>query len=121
MPAADLSVVAVLERFADEGWTADHTARPDGIMECGRCRRQTPAHELTVDALHRVEGASDPDDMQMVIGVACPNCGASGALVVSYGPIASERDAALVADLDLDDASDPIAVDPRTDVDGRVR
>ncbi len=109
MPATDDSVTSVLETFADDGWTENHVARPGGTMKCGRCGTETGSSELRVDAMHRVEGASDPEDMQMVLGIVCPNCEAHGALVASYGAAASEQDSEFVVDLDLDDSTDPVA------------
>jgi len=117
--ASDESVVAVLERFADEGWTTNHTVRPDAEMKCGNCARLTAVGRLDVDALHRVEGASDPDDMQIVLGITCPHCSARGAVVVAFGPSAADTDAEFLVDLDLDGRTDPVATDPHDDVTGR--
>jgi len=116
--ASDESVVEVLGRFAEEGWAANHVVRPDAEMKCGHCARQTPVDRLDVDALHRVEGASDPDDMQLVVGMTCPHCSTRGALVIAFGPSASDTDAEFLVDLDLDGRADPVAADPRDDGDG---
>lgn len=108
----DSTVVDVLDRFAGDGWTTNHVARPDAVMKCGDCAQETSTTDLDVDALHRVEGASDPDDMQIVLGITCPRCSARGAVVVAYGPSAPETDAEFLVDLDLDGRDDPVAVDP---------
>ncbi|WP_040496610.1 HNH endonuclease signature motif containing protein [Ilumatobacter nonamiensis] len=108
----DSTVVDVLARFTDDGWTSNHVARPGAVMKCGNCGKETPTTELDVDALHRVEGDSDPDDMQIVLGIVCPRCDTRGAVVVAYGPSAPETDAEFLVDLDLDGRDDPVAVDP---------
>ena len=106
----DTSLVSVLETFAEEGWTANHLVVPGAEMKCGECAATTPAGELTVSARHRIEGASDPSDMQAVFGISCPACGADGALAAGYGPEASEQDAEFTADLDeSNDPPDPLA------------
>lgn len=109
----DTTLVDVLERFADRGWTTNHVARPGGVMKCGNCAQTTPTSRLDVDALHRLEGSSDPDEMQVVLGIVCPHCSARGAVAVAYGPSASESDAEFIVDLDLDGRNDPVATDPR--------
>jgi hypothetical protein len=110
--APDTTVIDVLDRFAEAGWTRNHVARPGALMKCGNCSQLTPTSQLDVDAIHRVEGASDPDDMQMVLGIVCPQCATGGAVVVAYGPSASEADAEFIVDLDLDGRDDPVADDP---------
>ena len=46
-----------------------------------------------------MEGASDPDDMTLVVAARCPHCGAGGVVVLGYGPTASEADAAVLVRL----------------------
>jgi hypothetical protein len=68
----------------------------------------TPADELAVDSLARLEGASDPGDMAAVIALTCPHCDARDVLIVRYGPEASLADAdVLVALPDLPAPRDP--------------
>ncbi|MGD9795237.1 MAG: hypothetical protein AB7V43_17340 [Acidimicrobiia bacterium] len=43
--------------------------------------------------LHRLEGATDPDDMSTVSALRCPACGEHGLLVTSYGPEADADEA----------------------------
>lgn len=112
IPESPSTVVDALERFATEGWTHNHVARPGAVMKCGKCTEESPTSTLDVDALHRLEGASDPDEMQIVLGITCPHCAAKGAVVVAYGPSAGETDAEFVVDLDLDGRDDPVADEP---------
>ncbi len=112
---ADLSLVPVLGIFEEAGWTANDITRPDGIMKCGSCSKESPAGAARIEALHRIEGASDPEDMQTVLGLRCPECEARGVLVAAHGPAASEQDDEFLAaiTLDADDIIDPVAA--RTD------
>jgi hypothetical protein len=48
---------------------------------------------VQVDGIHRLEGASDPDDMAAVVAITCPACQAHAVLVLQYGPAASIEDA----------------------------
>jgi hypothetical protein len=107
----DTSVVAVLARFAAHGWSANHVALDRGRVRCGACDSIIDAADMRVEARHRVEGASDPSEMQIVYGLACPACSARGALVASYGPASSEQSDDIVTRLPDGDAIDPLAAD----------
>lgn len=109
MSAGDDSVVSVLNEFRSAGWGVNHVVGERGTVECGECGRTSAAEALTIDARHRVEGASDPDDMQIVLGFACPACGAAGAVVAAYGPTGSENDLDFMSQVDHSDAPDPLA------------
>jgi DNA-directed RNA polymerase subunit RPC12/RpoP len=113
--ASDLSLLPVLETFADNGWSANHLTRPNAEMKCGGCGETTNSSELEAVTVHRIEGASDPDDMQMVLGIECPRCGDKGVLVVGYGPNASEQDAAFLLELGMADAVEMIMAQPVPD------
>lgn len=110
----DTSVLGVLARFASQGWAANHVARDCGMIRCGNCGSTVRASEMRVEARHRVEGASDPADMQVVYGLGCPVCTVGGVLVASYGPASSEQSDDIVVDLPGNAAIDPLA-DPPTD------
>ena len=92
-PSDNTTVEAVLAGFADRGFTTELWAKPGGRILCGACRATSPAGEFGVALQRRLEGASDPDDMQLVVGASCPACGASGVLSLHYGPTAGEDDA----------------------------
>ena len=51
-------------------------------------------------ALGALEGASDPDDMILVIAASCPVCSTGGTVVLGYGPNASPEDADLIVALE---------------------
>jgi hypothetical protein len=82
-----------MNQLAAEGWTEQATPLAGGEVRCEVCSQTSPAGELAVDEIERVEGASDPGDMVAVVPFACPHCGAHDVLVVKYGPGASEADA----------------------------
>lgn len=86
--------------YEGKGYTASFAAQPGGLVLCLSCHGQARAQDVRLDALHRIEGTSDPDAMAAVLALVCPDCGAKGTLVVSYGPEASAGEALLLAGLD---------------------
>lgn len=79
--------------LAAEGWAEQATPLDGGLVRCEACGEASPASELEVHALSRVEGASDPADMAAVVAVVCPRCSTKDTLVLAYGPSASAADA----------------------------
>jgi len=113
MTATDAPLIDVLNRFHRAGWSANHLATPDGCVRCGNCNTTSAAGSITIDAKHRLEGASDPQDMMYVFGFSCPTCHTRGVIVAGFGPAASEQDQQLIAALGDDhDAIDPVANNP---------
>lgn len=91
---------SVLDAMADEGMRASFIPRGEpGSLRCTVCDSESPAGRFEVVAERRLEGASDPDDMVMVVGLRCPVCHIAGTVVLGYGPDASESDADVVAAL----------------------
>lgn len=108
--AADAPLLEVLDRFRRAGWTENHTTTDDGQLRCGNCRTISAPGSVRIDAKHRTEGASDPQDMLYVFGFSCPACASRGVVVAGYGPTASEPDQQLIAALgDNRAAIDPVA------------
>ena len=101
VPSDNTTLLAILRELAEGGWTADFRPTDDGAVRCPACGRVVPASELRVDAVRRLEGASDPDDEQIVLAVTCPACDLRGTIVLGYGPNASAADAALLTRIDL--------------------
>jgi hypothetical protein len=93
----------VLGWFADRGYSGQlRVVDPvDGVptVECLTCHQTSPADELGFDALRRLEGVSDPEEMVAVVGLDCPHCGTSGTLVVQYGPGMTAEEAGVLAAL----------------------
>ena len=96
-PSDNTTLVSVLKSFEERGYTAQFIPADDGMVDCAGCGSSFAATELVVEAIRRLEGASDPDDMMTVIAARCPNCGVSGTLVLGYGPNATANDAAISA------------------------
>lgn len=94
------TIVSLLEEFEEQGYTANFGAREGAMVICFACRHETPAAEVHLDALRRLEGASDPADMAAVAAVRCPACGEKGTLVLRFGPEASQEDAEVLRALE---------------------
>ncbi len=100
--AAD-TLAGVLRELGAEGFTGD--LRPAGPhVVCGTCRSVLRPGDLLVHRLRRLEGASDPDDLLVVVGATCRGCGTDGALVLGYGPGADPDHAAVLAGLAVPEA-----------------
>jgi hypothetical protein len=93
------SLVECTQHLAELGYTAQASSLEGGFVQCEGCDQPTPAADVRVDALYRLEGASDPDDMSAVLGVVCPSCELKATLVLHYGPMASADDADVLAAL----------------------
>jgi Zn ribbon nucleic-acid-binding protein len=98
-PSDNTTAADVLACFEEDGYEAELWAKPGGHLLCGACRATNPAAAFTIGRERRLEGASDPDDMQLVVGATCPACGARGVLTLQYGPKASQDDADVVVAL----------------------
>lgn len=88
----DETILDVLGELESLGFTGQFMPREDGRVECLTCHRLSPADETVFRHLRRLEGASDPDDMLAVVGLACPHCSAQGTAVLGYGPEATVVD-----------------------------
>ena len=89
----------VLAEFEGLGYTGQLGAQPGGAIRCFTCRQEFSPADAEVDALRRLEGASDPDDMLAVLPVRCPRCATKGTLVLAYGPEAAIEDSEVLAAL----------------------
>jgi len=88
----DKTIDEALAGMEADGYDAQMAARPGGRIVCFTCRQESPADEVDVHALHRIEGVSDPADMMAVVALTCPRCGARGTAVLGYGPEADPDD-----------------------------
>ena len=84
MPDAPDTVTEAIALLEAEGFTDAVELRSDGLA-CSSCGRTSSLDDVRVDRVLRFEGASDPDDEMIVLGVACPACGARGVVVAAYG------------------------------------
>lgn len=101
------TLVSALEHARDAGFDHDVVANEDGTLRCTTCNATVDAAEIEVVHEQRLEGASDAADMLMVVAANCPRCGAGTALVLGYGPNASEADAEVLTRLRLSSATLP--------------
>jgi len=92
-PSDNTTLGAVVAAFHEAGYATDLWVKPGGQVRCGACGVTSAAADYAVGLQRRLEGASDPDDEQLVIGATCPSCGARGILTLPYGPGAGPDDA----------------------------
>jgi hypothetical protein len=85
------TVTEAIDELAVDGYTANFSVRP-GVMRCPSCHQAHEPSEVLVDRIYRFEGASDPGDEAIVVGLRCPTCGARGVLVSGYGPTTDPDD-----------------------------
>lgn len=93
----DAAVSGILRHLAEDGFDTNFVpgGEPD-LLRCTACGTVTGIGHFTVHDERRAEGASDPDDMVLVVAAQCPTCDARGAIVLGYGPNASDTDADLI-------------------------
>lgn len=87
------TVSELLARYEEQGYVTPFSVVEGGGVRCGACRTVSDAATVSVTALSRAEGASDPDDMAAVAVLTCPWCSMAGVMVLGYGPSASPDDA----------------------------
>ncbi len=97
------TLIEVLDRLRNDGFAEQFIGQEDGTVRCMNCETRTPADQLAVDGFHRLEGASDPSDENIVVWAPCPSCGAGGALTIGYGTNSTDSDQAVLERIDLDD------------------
>lgn len=95
--AEDRSLTDVTTAMAEAGWTGSFVALEGGQLRCSTCHEVQPASIIDHEGATRVEGASDPADMAIVMPATCGSCGTKGTVVAQFGPEASAADADLVA------------------------
>ncbi len=98
--AADTSLSSVMNDFDAVGHDGQFVAREGALLLCLTCHEELPAAGQNADDMRRLEGASDPADMVMVVPVRCPHCGTAGTLTAHYGPEASAEEAEVLLALD---------------------
>lgn len=99
-PSDNTTLVSVLHTLRQDGFTADLQSVGDqGDVRCGSCGTASPADTFTDLTERRLEGASDPDDLMLVVAGRCPACSVGGVLTLTYGPAAGEADTAVIARL----------------------
>lgn len=104
------TVTEILADYREQGFTASFSVVADGGVRCGVCRTVSKAETVTVNAMARAEGPSDPADMAMVAILTCPWCAMSGVLVAGFGPSSSVEDSDVLGRLRDDRPEGELAV-----------
>ena len=95
-----LTISDALREFESRGYIGQFIIAEEGKVECTSCGKSHRPREVSLEAMRRIEGASDPADMVYVGALQCPRCGARGTAIVNYGPTASPEHAAVLRELD---------------------
>jgi hypothetical protein len=93
------TVTAAVQFLQSEGYRSDFVI-DERLVCCGACGREHSAPHLKIRHTFRFEGASDPGDEAIVLGLECPSCGAKGIIVSAYGPDADTQFIAVLDHLD---------------------
>lgn len=94
------TIAEALGEFERRGYIGQFAIRGGGMVECISCGCSHAPSELAVNAMRRVEGASDPADMVFIGALQCACCGERGTAVVPYGPMAQADDGAVLRELE---------------------
>jgi hypothetical protein len=86
---------AQLTALREAGFEADFDVRAEGLVLRGV--GPVDPSQVHIDARYRFEGASNPDDEAVVMGLHDTASGTRGVLISGYGPAASEREADVLA------------------------
>ncbi len=99
------TLLDVLSAAGDAGFRKQIVVTDDGDLRCTECDTTVPASEFQVAGFQRLEGASDPADMLIVVWGTCHGCDKGGVATIGYGPNAGAGDDRALEALDLDGAS----------------
>ncbi|MEJ8804495.1 hypothetical protein [Pontibacter sp. H249] len=83
------SMVKVLERLRQEGYTEDYTITDDGRMSTINGKDNFGPEEVNIVNFYRFEGESNPDDMA-ILYVIETNSGHKGTISDAYGTYSDE-------------------------------
>jgi hypothetical protein len=97
-PSENVTSTELLRDYAAAGYDAEMNVTREATVHCSACGKDYAPRNIKLDSVRRMEGASDPDDMQVVVALLC-QCGAKGAVVLGYGPNASAEDGDVFAGL----------------------
>ena len=86
------TLIEVVEAAKQRGIGAEF-ALAGSDVNCNACGSDSPPDAMRREWVHRLEGASDPDEMLTVSALTGPACGAQGLLILPYGPAADESEA----------------------------
>lgn len=95
------TLLEVLAEAAEAGYSDQIVVADDGGFRCTNCDTITPVASFDVEGFQRLEGASDPADMMIVVWGTCPVCNRGGVATIGYGPNATAGDEIALEALDL--------------------
>jgi hypothetical protein len=85
MSEAPETVTEALALLAADGYGEDFNLAGT-TMTCPRCHAVHDLDHAAIERQYRFEGASDPGDEAIVLGLRCADCGALGVFVSAFGP-----------------------------------
>ncbi|MDQ2678525.1 MAG: hypothetical protein M3Y51_07245 [Actinomycetota bacterium] len=92
-PSAADTLVGAMASLRALGYTSSFLATDDGRLSCSECSASLDPAVMEIDYTIRFEGASNPDDESILLGISCPaNCDCQGVYTTGYGPSAGVRD-----------------------------
>jgi len=82
------TLLEVLDAAESTGYSTEFVIEA-GTIVCGACSHPSAPGDMPRSWMHRLEGASDPDELLTVSALQCPACGAKGTIVLPFGPSAN--------------------------------
>ena len=95
------TVTQAIEDLKSRGYTHDFHYE-NSCLHCSKISEQYSAEDLKITEVYRFEGASDPDDNDVVYAVES-NTGQKGILTDAYGAYADEHKAAFISNIKMED------------------
>jgi len=95
------TVTEAINGLRSKGYTLDFNLKPD-CVECGSLDIRIHPDEFVIDEFYRFEGASNPDDNNIVFAVSSKD-GLKGVLVDAYGVYADSLTDEMVQKLHMRD------------------
>ena len=83
-------VAEAVQLLQSEGYGDSIEVSVEGIW-CKGCNMHHSVTGVIQERIYRFEGASNPDDMSIVVGLRCQICGRTGIVVSAFGPDADPR------------------------------
>ena len=96
------TLLSVLTAAAEAGYRDQIMVTDDGRLRCTKCDTTVSAADFHVEGFQRLEGASDPADMLIVVWGHCAGCDRGGVAIIGYGPNAGPADSDVLDALDLE-------------------
>lgn len=92
------TILEASERLRRRGYAGDFSATDEGLLRCQGCGTNHEPAELEIHEVVRYEGASNPDDEEILFALEC-GCGRRGLYVSAFGPGVGTGDVAVLRKL----------------------